>query len=224
MRFEKPKNAEQIGAGAHKRVYHERASDPHFVHAEYRYPHTNEQMKSVFYLSNIVHELFPEHTVRVAQSGNGKDGVAWARVEFVAHDDDPLHTALQKEMLVNDEYDHDSPHLDGTHDRTDNDSRVQTFLDAYDAAGLYYNSASLHAWGGQDAIYNKEGNFKFVDVNPAWYEPDDIGQEKRDKYCLAFDPLKLMRAIDALPIRRRIKAKSYYRRLMALCKEVGFVV
>tara|TARA_B100000745_G_scaffold280192_1_gene212150 strand:+ start:91 stop:435 length:345 start_codon:yes stop_codon:yes gene_type:complete len=69
MQFEKPKNATQIGEGGYKRVFHSESERPERVWAEFKHEYTAEQAKSIYYLNNIAHLMFPNQTVHIHQSG-----------------------------------------------------------------------------------------------------------------------------------------------------------
>jgi hypothetical protein len=106
----------------------------------------------------------------------------------------------------------------------DHNVAVNDFLDAFEASGLKDNFAMVHAWGPQDVIFEADGNFRFMDVDPAWEEPEDIGEVGYTNFCLRFNPKKLEAAIAALTGEAREKAIHLFDRLLTLCREQGFKV
>lgn len=224
MRFKRPASAEQIGEGGYKRAYRSPTEDPEHVYTESKYSYTPEQAKSVFYLNNIAHLLFPEHTIRVRQSGADADGTLHSRTTYVDHAHDQTHQAVQSETLINNGSPADNSRaFAGARKRMHKNRTVQTFLDDLEQSGLIANFALIHRWGPQDVIIEPDGGFRFVDLDPAWEEPDEIGEPAYSEACLRFDPEKLQASIDALPEARRKPAQTYFDRLLALCAEVGVI-
>jgi len=225
MRFEKPKSAQLVGEGAYKKVFHSSSEQPDRVWAEFKHPYTPQQAKSVYYLNNIIHVLFPERTVKINQSGVDKDDQAYLQSEYISPAADSVHRSIQTETVSNDGQPlEDSISLAQRGASLESSEEINSFLDAYEEAGLRENFAAVHTWGPQDVIYDTEGNFRFVDVDPAWEEPEEILEDGYTEACLRFSPQKLQLAIERLDGDRREKAQNLYNRLMDLCREVGFAV
>ena len=225
MRFEKPQSAKQVGEGGYKKVFHSPTEQGDRVWAEFKHSYTPEQAKSIYYLNNIIHLLFPEHTIKITQSGIDANNQAYLMSEYVSSAADSVHNAIQKEALANAGQPYsESPVFADRAEMMESSEEIQSFIDRYEAAGLRENFAAVHAWGPQDVLYEESGNFRFVDVDPAWEEPEEIGEEGYTEACLRFSPEKLGTAIGQLDGDKKAKAQNLYNRLLALCREVGFKI
>mgnify|MGYP000910256647 CR=1 FL=1 len=224
MQFERPKHASQIGEGAYKKAFYERESGD-LVWVEFKDTYTPAQAKSIFYLNNIAHLLFPLHTVKIAQSGVTPNNTPYLRSSYISPEADEAHQSIQTETLQNNGQPFDnSGAFDNRAAVMDHDAAINEFLDAFKDSGLKDNFSLIHAWGPQDVIFEVNGNFRFVDVDPAWEEPEDIGEDDYTNACLRFNPKKLEATISLLDDETKKKAMSYFDRLLTLCREQGFNV
>ncbi len=222
MQFERPQRAEKIGEGAYKQAFYENGNGD-YVWVEFKHEYTPAQAKSIYYLNNIAHLLFPKHTVKIAQSGATGDKTTYLRSSYVSPAADPVHQAIQQETTHNDGQPFDeSKAFDSRAAVMDHDKTINDFIDAYEAAGLKDNFAMIHAWGPQDLIFEADGNFRFVDVDPAWEEPEALDEPGYTDYCLRFNPEKLQAAIATLEGESKAKAEALFNRLITLCREQGF--
>ncbi len=225
MPFEKPKNTTQIGEGAYKRVFRSDSESPDYVWAEFKHAYTPEQAKSIYYLNNIAYLLFPKHTVRIRQAGIDNKGRTHIASEYVSPEADIIHQAIQTETIAgNGELSDESKAFDERAELMSSSEDINHFIEQYEKAGLRANFATIHTWGPQDIIFDEHGNFKFVDIDPAWEEPEEIDEESYTSNCLRFDPTKLQAAIADLEGAKQEQAQMYFDRLLELCRSVGFEV
>jgi len=225
MQFERPRDAAHIGEGGYKKVYRSNSENPDRVWAESKHEYTPAQAKSIYYLNNIAHLLFPTHTVKIHQSGVTEDGSAYIASKYVSTQADSAHQTIQEEMLKGNGEMQDK--LEIFNERAavvDSSDDIKRFIDKLETAGLRENFAAVHALGPQDVIFDADGGFRFVDIDPAWEEPEDIGEAGYTENCLRFDPIKLQAAIQELEEGKQKQAQVYLDRLLELCRSVGFEV
>ncbi|MDD5050472.1 MAG: hypothetical protein PHV93_01890 [Candidatus Pacebacteria bacterium] len=208
-------HGEPIGEGYFKKVYADSENPEKRIHAEFKMPLTNEQIKSAFYLNKIAHLLFPENIPEIHLAANERgddpfatwhDRTGYLKADRVSTDEthDKLQTLhkkyFQEELTAEGD---ESERL--LQEEISKKPEVKTFVSLAKASGLNIDSA------GQNFSL-KDGVVKYLELNPAWLK------RNHEFYpSIYFDKEKLSAAIDKLPEDKKELAKTYFERLVSLC-------
>ncbi|HCM53353.1 MAG TPA: hypothetical protein DIS59_00175 [Candidatus Magasanikbacteria bacterium] len=204
------RKGEVIGVGNDKRIYADAITPETRVIAEFRKEQTPEEIKSVYYLGNIAHILFPQNVPKVYEAGMHPQ--EHTKVERKKVDVNHKNTAdlmvTYEDYFMGDGETGPSSEEDSVMDvdieKKETDPRVKQLLTKASSVGLYFDT------GGQNFSFDDLGTVQYLEVNPAFHI-------EKNHVRLHFNESKLRDAIQALENEKeKKKATLYFERLMSL--------
>lgn len=201
----------KIGEGSEKSVFiHPEKPDKVIARWDREmYEKGEKEMKGMFYLSNILHMLFPESVPAMRLALKNKEALHVSDKKEA----DPAHRELQELPMSLRDYASDSPgwrkysKKGARHDSEIRaDSKYRKFIRQLEALGITGLDAATVNFG-----YDEAGNLLYLDTFDAWeYNCSPL-----------YDAEALRKAISTLPESKRERALRYLDRLEALRQEAA---
>lgn len=198
----------KIGEGSEKSVFIH-PEEPDKIIARWDREMSEKEMKGMFYLSNILHMLFPENVPVMRLASKSKETVHISDKKEV----DPAHRELQELQMSFRDYTSDSPgwrKYSKEYTRHDSeigaDPKYRKFLWQLKGLGITGLDVAQVNFG-----YDGSGNLLYLDTIDAW--------ESDGRPC--YDEAALREAIGAFPVDKSEKALQYLERLETLRQEAA---
>jgi hypothetical protein len=195
---------EKVGRGSEKEVY-EHPNDPAKVVAEFRYAESPKRLRGRFYLTKILHELFPDNLPDISVAATNPHVVIMERKQL-----DEAHKSLQKFNIKGDFVGNFSARYKEFEDKIGEDRKFKQLKRELAELGIGLETAAMN-FG-----YDDKNNLVYVDSSfdpwPCYYHVDD-------KFERSYDPAKLRNAVNLLEPDRKKRALKYLERLEILAEE-----
>jgi len=205
---------ENFSAMGNEKVIYPDPNHPDRIRAELRkkesgYQPTERQMRGRFYLSKILHFIFPAAIPEVYAAGT-KDG-GYLDIEKVETDED--HRRMQAARAKTESGKHlsneESVEMRQLAQKREQDPKIHDFVNALRKLGVIVDPT------GDNYSYGSDGSFQYLDNSFTPWQINRVGR----KLVKAYNADELAKAIESLAPEQKEQAKLYLERLEQLFKE-----